>query len=83
MRLTGPMLQTIYRAVLRLAPHDVRVEYGAEMEALFAECCERERHRRTLWGGRLLCLKGLADLLDSRCAPDGISSRRDQSPIDG
>lgn len=57
------MLQTIYRAVLRLAPHDVRVEYGAEMEALFAECCERERHRRTLWGGRLLCLKGLADLI--------------------
>jgi putative ABC transport system permease protein len=57
------MTSMLYRALLRLAPRDLRDQYGAEMEALFAECLARERRRRTLWGGRWSCVRGLADLL--------------------
>jgi putative ABC transport system permease protein len=57
------MTSRLYRTLLQLVPLDLRKQYGAEMEALFAECLARERRRRTLWGGRWSCVKGLADLL--------------------
>src|SRR5262245_41348164 len=56
-------MRTVYKLLLRLCQRDVRHEYGAEMEALFAECLERERARRTEWSGRLSCLRGVVDLL--------------------
>jgi putative ABC transport system permease protein len=57
------VLAGLYRALLYLCPRDVRRQYGADMEALFAQCVERERRRRGTWGGRLWCLRGLADLV--------------------
>jgi putative ABC transport system permease protein len=57
------MRRVVYRALLRLCPRDVRREHGAEMESLFAECLERERQRRSPWGARLSCVKGLFDLV--------------------
>lgn len=40
------MPKAFFRALLRAYPRDFRLRYGAEMEAAFAACAERERGRR-------------------------------------
>src|SRR5579862_2297835 len=56
-------MRALYRLLLLVCPRAVRDAHGAEMEALFAECLERERARRGRLGRAGAVARGAADLL--------------------
>src|SRR5262245_48290549 len=55
------MLRPLYRAVLWLCPHDVRVDLAGELEEAFEFSLAIERARRPWWWQPITWTRGLAD----------------------
>ncbi len=57
-----PLLEHVYRALLRLYPETVRAEDGRAMEELFSDLCEAERRRRGWLGVLVISIRSFAEV---------------------
>jgi|GEM_PF-465440 len=60
---TLPVLDRVYRLLLKGYPGEFREKYGADMAQVFRDRCRDESRRRGTWGLVVLSLHTLADLV--------------------